>query len=161
MQIMWAGFFGNLKDLFNLFDADCAGRSISSRTWVGTMGWVDFDFAFCLVLIVQNWLSGWARLWNIPNISQLNPVRQFQLNSLVILLNCRPQKPKHQKSAMAEIAAAGGSADLLGLGSLDQNGSGGQNGGGGGGAVNGGGFFKHYSFVSHRISAKRRDNVMR
>ena len=48
------------------------GRSISSRTWVG----------LSLILAVppsasadgQNWLCGWARWWNIPNLSQLNPV---------------------------------------------------------------------------------------
>ena len=48
------------------------------------MGWVDFDFGsstFCLVLLglmgsLQNWLCGWAKWWNIRNLSQLNPVRQ-------------------------------------------------------------------------------------
>ena len=45
------------------------------------LGWVDFDFGcstLCLILPglmgnFQNWLSSWARWWNIPNQSQLNP----------------------------------------------------------------------------------------
>ena len=48
------------------------------------LGWVDFDFGssnFCLVLLGlmgswQNWLCGWARWGKLPNLSQLNPVRQ-------------------------------------------------------------------------------------
>ena len=41
------------------------------------MGWVEFDFGsstFCLVLLglmgsLQNWLCGWAKWWNIRNLS--------------------------------------------------------------------------------------------
>ena len=48
---------------------------------LANLGWVDFDVGcstLCLVLPglmgnCQNWLSSWARWWNIPNQSQLNP----------------------------------------------------------------------------------------
>ena len=61
---------------------------------LANLGWVDLDFgcsALCLVLPGlmgnwQNWLSSWARWWNIPNQSQpipvspgdLSPCRYFQ-----------------------------------------------------------------------------------
>ena len=46
---------------------------------LGGLGWVDFDFGcstLCLVLtgLMGNWLSTWARQWNIvEHQSQLNP----------------------------------------------------------------------------------------
>ena len=44
------------------------------------LGWVDFDFGCSILCLVlpgrmgnwQNWLSSWARRWNIPNQSQPN-----------------------------------------------------------------------------------------
>ena len=48
---------------------------------LANLGWVDLDFdcsTLCLVLPGllgnwQNWLSSWARWWNIPNLSPPNP----------------------------------------------------------------------------------------
>ena len=63
------------------------------------LGWVDFDCGcstFCLVLLGlmgswQNWPCGSARWWNIPNLSQLNPVRQeMDLPVEPVLLNLAP-----------------------------------------------------------------------
>ena len=59
----------------NALQSKCTWRSISSRTW----------FGLTLILALQlsawwswqNWLCGWARWWNIPNLSQLNPARHL------------------------------------------------------------------------------------
>ena len=43
---------------------------------LANLGLVDFDFGcstLCLMGNWQNWLSTWARWWNIPNQSQPNP----------------------------------------------------------------------------------------
>ena len=56
------------------------------------LSWVDLDFGsstFCLVLLGlvgswQNWLCDWARWWNMPNLSQLNPVR-MEMDHLPVL----------------------------------------------------------------------------
>ena len=64
----------------NEFSTSCHPRVYKATHLLANLGWVDFDFGFptlCLVLPGlmrnwQNWLSSWARWWNIPNQSQPN-----------------------------------------------------------------------------------------